>query len=45
MKCLSTHSGSTGEKAVNFEEFNCLARLLQRERERERERERADSYI
>jgi hypothetical protein len=39
MKCLSTHSGSI-EKAVNCEEINCLARLLQREGERERERER-----
>jgi hypothetical protein len=31
MKCLSTHSGSTREKAGNYEEINCLARLLRRE--------------
>jgi hypothetical protein len=31
MKCLVTHSGSTREKAVNYEDLNCLARLLQRE--------------
>jgi hypothetical protein len=31
MKCLISHSGSTTEKAVNYEEINSLARLLERE--------------
>jgi hypothetical protein len=37
MKCLSTHSGSTREKAVNYEDINCLERFYQREKE-------SDSY-